>query len=160
MKMIQVIFYGLAIGLTILSFYKDRDKTKKALLKGWTSFESILPTVLCVMAAVGISLSLVNKDTIAKFIGPNTGIIGVFIAILIGSLTMMGGFIAFPLGAILIERGAGVAQVGAFVSSIMMIGLLTVPIEKKYWGKKVTYMRNILGIVVALSVAIALEIFW
>jgi uncharacterized membrane protein YraQ (UPF0718 family) len=158
--MVQGILYVLAIVLTILSLFKDKEKTKKSLLKGWTSFESILPTVLCVMTAVGISLSLVNEEMIAKFIGPSSGIVGVFLAILVGSITMMAGFIAFPLGAILIERGAGVPQVGAFVSAIMMIGLLTIPLEQKYWGKKVTYMRNILGIVVALMVAIALEIIW
>ncbi|MBD7911489.1 MULTISPECIES: permease [Clostridium] len=158
--MVQGILYVLAAVLTIISFIKDKEKTKKALIKGWKAFEGILPMVLCVMTAVGISLSFVNEDTIVNFIGPSSGIIGVLLSTLIGAVTMMAGFIAFPLGAILIDKGAGVPQVGAFVSAIMMIGLLTIPLEEKYWGKKATLMRNLFGVVVALMVAMALEILW
>lgn len=156
--MVQKILYILAILLTIASFYKDKDKTKEALKKGWTSFEAILPTVLCVMAVVGISLSVIDEKMIAKVIGPGSGVLGIIIAILIGSITMMAGFIAFPLGATLIARGAGVSQVGAFISALMLVGFLTIPLEKKYWGLKTTILRNVLGIVVSFMVAVALGV--
>lgn len=152
--MVQVILYVVAIALTIISFIKDKEKTFKALKKGWTSFENILPTVLCVMAVVGISLSLIDEDLIAKVIGPNTGVFGIIFSIAIGSITMMAGFIAFPLGATLMIRGAGPAQVAAFISSLMMVGFLTVPMEEKYWGRKVTLLRNALGIVVSMAVGL------
>lgn len=152
--MIQAFLYVLAITLTLVSFRKDKEKTKKALKKGWTSFENILPTVLSVMAVVGISLSILDEEFIVKVIGPNSGLIGIVIAIVIGSITMMAGFIAFPLGAVLMEQGAGIAQVAGFISALMMVGLITIPLEIKYWGKKVTIMRNVLGIVISFVVAI------
>ena len=154
----QKIFYVLAIILTIVSFCKDKEKTKIALKKGWKAFEAILPTVLCVMAVVGISLSLIDESVIANVIGPSSGVLGVIVSIFIGSITMMGGFIAFPLGATLISKGAGVSQVGAFISALMLVGILTIPIEKKYWGMKTTLLRNILGIIISFAVAIALEV--
>ena len=41
--MFTYILYALAIiGLTV-SFFKDRQKTKAALMKAWKSFENILP---------------------------------------------------------------------------------------------------------------------
>lgn len=154
--MIQACLYILAITVTLISFIKDKEKTKKALKKGWSAFENILPTVLSVMAVVGISLSLLDEELIAKVIGPNSGILGIILAIAIGSITMMAGFIAFPLGALLMERGAGVAQVAGFISALMMVGLLTIPLEIKYWGKKVTLMRNILGVIISFIVAIVI----
>lgn len=156
--MVQVILYVAAIVLTIISFVKDKKKTFKALKKGWTSFEAILPTVLCVMAVVGISLSVIDESLIAKVIGPGSGALGIIVSILIGSITMMAGFIAFPLGNTLMLRGAGVAQVGAFISALMLVGFLTIPLESKYWGMKTTILRNVLGIVVSFMVAIALEV--
>ena len=154
--MIQVFLYALAIVLTMVSFIKDKEKTKKALKKGWVAFENILPTVLSVMAVVGITLSLVNEEFIAEVIGPNSGVVGIVVAIAVGSITMMAGFVAFPLGAVLMDRGAGVAQIAGFISALMMVGLITIPLEIKYWGRKATLMRNILGIVISFIVAIVI----
>ena len=110
------------------------------------------------MAVVGISLSVIDEKLIARVIGPGSGVLGIIISILIGSITMMAGFIAFPLGATLIARGAGVSQVGAFISALMLVGFLTIPLEKKYWGLKTTILRNVLGIVVSFMVAVALGV--
>jgi len=158
--MIQIFIYTLAITLTIISFTKDKEKTKKSLKKGLTAFENILPTVLAVMAVVGITLSLVDEEFIAKVIGPKSGVIGIIVAIAIGSITMMAGFIAFPLGAVLLDTGAGVAQVAGFISALMMVGLITIPLEIKYWGRKATLMRNILGIIISFIVAIVIGLVY
>lgn len=154
--MIQVIIYILAILLTVISFVKDKGKTKIALKKGAKAFEGILPTVLSVMMVVGIILAIVDKELIAKLIGPSTGILGIFIAVFLGSITMMAGFIAFPLGATLMSNGAGVSQVTALISSLMLVGFLTFPLEKKYWGSKVTFLRNSLGIIISIIVALVM----
>jgi len=43
----------------------------------------------------------------------------------------------------------------AFTTTLMMVGILTFPIEKAYFGTKVTVVRNILSFFIALAVAIA-----
>ena len=159
-KLVEVVLYILAIILTIVSFYKNKEKTIEALKKGWKAFENILPTVLCVMAVVGISLSIIDEELIVKIMGPNSGILGILIAVAIGSITIMAGFIAFPLGATLIERGAGVGAVAAFISALMMVGFVIMPLEFKYWGKKITILRNLLGIVISIIVGIVMELIF
>ncbi|MGG7176424.1 permease [Clostridium paraputrificum] len=154
--MVQIILYFAAIVFTIISFLKDKEKTIRALKKGWTSFENILPTILAVMAVIGITLSIVDEKLIASLIGPGSGMVGVLLSIGIGSITMMGGFIAFPLGATLLLRGAGVSQVAAFISSLMMVGFLTIPLEEKYWGRKTTILRNVFGLVISFIVGIVM----
>ncbi len=148
------IFYGLAIVLLILSFVKDKKKTKMALKKAWKAFENILPEFLVVIILVGFLLAILNPETISKIIGAESGWFGVILASFIGSVTLIPGFVAFPTAAILLENGAGYMQITAFVSTLMMVGIVTLPVEIKYFGKKISIMRNILAFLFSFIVAI------
>jgi uncharacterized membrane protein YraQ (UPF0718 family) len=147
------IFYGLAIILLILSFVKDKKKTKAALKKAWKAFENILPEFLVVIFLVGFLLAILNPETISKIIGSESGWFGVILASIIGSVTLIPGFVAFPTAAILLENGAGYMQIAAFVSTLMMVGVITIPVEIKYFGIKISVLRNALAFVFSFSVA-------
>jgi uncharacterized membrane protein YraQ (UPF0718 family) len=67
------------------------------------------------------------------------------ITAVIGAITLIPGFIAFPLAASLLERGAGISQIAVFVSTLMMVGIVTAPLEIEYFGKKETLLRNALS---------------
>lgn len=148
------IFYGLAIVLLILSYIKDKKKTKMAIKKAWKAFENILPQFLVVIVLVGFLLAVFDPDTISKIIGAESGWIGVLLAGIIGSITLIPGFVAFPTAAILLENGAGYMQIATFVSTLMMVGIVTLPVEIKYFGKKISIMRNILAFFFSFIVAI------
>ena len=64
------------------------------------------------------------------------GGVGVVIAATVGSITLIPGFVAFPTAAMLLKNGAGYMQIGAFLSTLMMVGIVTMPVEIKYFGKK------------------------
>lgn len=148
------IFYLLTIALVLLSFFKDREKTKQSLEKAWKSFINILPQLLGIVSAVGIIISFLNPETIGKLIGDSSGWSGVIFAAIIGSVTLIPGFIAFPTAAMLLQNGAGYMQLGAFISSLMMVGLVTIPMEIEYFGKKVAIIRNTLAFCFSLVVAV------
>ena len=150
----SIIFYSLAIFFLVLSFYKDKKKTKMAIKKSWKAFENILPELLVVLLLVGLLLSVLNPQTISKLIGENSGFIGIIIAGLIGSISLIPGFVAFPTAAILLENGAGYTQIAAFVSTLMMVGIITFPIEIRYFGKKATILRNLFAFIFSFVVAI------
>lgn len=156
--MFTTITYILAIGLTILSLIKDKKKTKMALKKSWKSFENILPQFLAIVLLIGIMLSVMSPKTISALIGENSGVLGMIITGMIGSITLIPAFIAFPLVAALYENGAGIAQIAVFVSTLMMVGIATVPLEIKYFGKKATLSRNILALIFSFVVAIVMGV--
>jgi len=137
----------------IFSFYKDKKKTKMALKKAWKAFENILPEFLVVILFVGILLAIINPEMISKIIGSDSGWFGVILAALVGAVTLIPGFVAFPTAAMLLQGGAGYMQIGAFVSTLMMVGVVTMPVEIKYFGKKLTIYRNILAFVFSFIVA-------
>jgi uncharacterized membrane protein YraQ (UPF0718 family) len=152
------VFYGAAGLLLLLSLLKDRKKTKAALFKAWKAFENILPQFLAILFIAGILLAFLTPDTISRFIGRESGWWGVVGAALVGSVTLIPGFLAFPMAALLLQNGAGAMQIGAFVSTLMMVGVITLPVEIKYLGKKVALLRNLLAF--GFSFLVALVIGW
>jgi uncharacterized membrane protein YraQ (UPF0718 family) len=152
----NIVFYSVAGILVILSLLKDKIKTKKAILKAWKSFENILPQLLAVVTLVGIVLALLDPETIGRWMGSSSGWLGVAIASLLGAITLIPGFIAFPTAALLVVNGAGYMQVGAFISSLMMVGVITFPLEKKFFGIKVALIRNILAFLFSFFVALVI----
>ncbi|MBP8865751.1 MAG: permease [Acetobacterium sp.] len=151
-----IVFYGLAaIGL-VFSLLKSREKTKMALKKAWKAFENILPQFLGIILLIGVILSVLSPQQISQLIGEDSGWVGVIIATVIGSITLIPGFLAFPLAAALLENGGGYMQIGAFISSLMMVGIVTMPVEFLYFGKKATFLRNGMGLVFSILVALVI----
>ena len=146
--------YGVTTILLICSFFKNREKTLLALKKGLKSFMRILPQFLSVITLVGLMLAVLNPKTISGLIGNASGWWGVVLSALIGSITLIPGFLAFSTASTLIENGAGYMQIAAFVSSLMMVGIITYPVEVKYFGGKVTFLRNFFSLCFTFIVAL------
>lgn len=151
--MFSHILYGLSFTLLFMSLSKDIKKTKKALKKTLNVFLKLLPQLTAIFIFVGIILSIVDENTISLILGKESGFIGTTIAAVLGSLTLIPGFVAFPLASNLLKSGAGYIQMAAFISSLMMVGIVTLPLEIKYFGKKVAILRNILAFIFAFFVA-------
>ncbi len=124
-------FYTLALVLLIVSLIKSKKKTKIALRKAWKAFENILPQLLIILLIVGLMLAVLNSAVISKIIGRDSGIIGIVLAAVFGSITMIPPFVAFPTAAVLLDSGAGYVQIAVFVSTLMMVGVITLPLEVK-----------------------------
>ena len=147
------ILYGVTIALLVISFIKDKKKTKMSLKKAWKAFENILPELLVVILLVGVLLAALNPEVISNIIGANSGWLGVMFAAVVGAVTLIPGFVAFPTAAMLLQSGAGYMQIGAFISTLMMVGVVTMPVEIKYFGKRLTVLRNVLAFVFSFIVA-------
>lgn len=155
MDSIAYIIAGVALGI---SWFTSREKTIQALKKAWKSFENILPQFLSILLIIGVVLSLLNPSQISQLIGSESGWLGVLLASIIGSITLLPGFIAFPLSAALLKNGAGYMQIAAFISTLMMVGIITIPLEIKYFGKKAAYLRNGLAFLFSLFVALIMGV--
>lgn len=151
------VLYSIAIILLIVSFVKDKKETKQSLKKAWKSFENILPQMLGMIVSIGVIIGVLSPETISKIIGGSSGWYGVTIAAIVGSITLMPAFVAFPMAAILLHNGAGYMQLSAFVSTLTMVGLLTLPLEIKYFGKKFAAYRNILAFILSFVVAFVIR---
>ena len=151
--MTSYILYGLAIALFIISYIKDKSKTKIALKKAFKSFENIMPQFLAIIIIVGIVLSILDTDTISKLIGSESGFLGVFLSSAVGSIVLMPTFVAFSTADSLLKSGAGYAQVAALVSTLTLVGVMTFTLESQYIGKKAAFYRNFIAFLFSCIVA-------
>jgi uncharacterized membrane protein YraQ (UPF0718 family) len=153
-----LVLYVAVLVLFCISLVKDRSKTKKALVKGLKALENIMPPFITVIVLISIMLTVLNSQTISRFLGADTGAIGVVIAAALGAITLVPGFVAFPLAGELLRNGAGVMQIATFVSALMMVGIITLPMELSYFGKRTAILRNVFAL--SFSVGAAAFVTW
>lgn len=148
---------GLALLISVIA---DRNKTITAIKISYKKLVNILPAFLTMLILVSIVLFLIPDKVISNYLGNNNKFIGIILASFFGSVTLMPGFIAFPLCGILLKKGVGYMVLSAFTTTLMMVGILTYPIEKKYFGTKVTIIRNLISFFIALIVALSIGVFF
>ncbi|MBA7512801.1 hypothetical protein ES705_04809 [subsurface metagenome] len=146
--------------ILIISLIANREKTLKAVKIAITKFIKIFPAFLTMLIFVSFILFLFPDEVISNYLGHSSKSISVFLASLFGSITIMPGFIAFPLSGILLNKGVPYMVLSAFTTTLMMVGVLTYPIEKEYFGIKVAIIRNIISFFIALAVAVMTGIFF
>ncbi len=138
--------------LTLISFDFDRKKTLKGIKKGMMMFFKILPTLLSVIIMVSIVLYLVSDEVLIEYLGKNAGLEAYVSAALIGSISIIPGFIAYPLAGILLKTGVSFSVLSVFITTLKMVGILTIPIEARFFGLKIAIIRNVLSFVGAILV--------
>jgi uncharacterized membrane protein YraQ (UPF0718 family) len=107
---------------------------------------------------IGILLVVFDPATINRLIGASSGWLGVLIASVIGSITLIPGFIAFLTAALLLKGGAGLVQIAAFVSTLMTVGIVTLPAEIRTFNRRFALLRNGLAYVFSLLVALVMGV--
>lgn len=153
-----IIFISVSFLTSFVSFLLDKKKTILGFKKGFKMFKSIIVPFLNILILVSLLIYLIPPETITKYLGAGSGIIGFIIAAIFGSITLIPGFISYPIASNLLEQGASYATVTVFMTTLMMVGVATLPLEIKYFGKKVAIIRNLLNLVAAIIIGIIIGI--
>ena len=152
------IFIAVSIILSIISFLLDKDKTILGFKKGFKMFKNIVVPFLNILILVSLLLFIVPPQMIVKYLGAGSGAIGFAIAAVVGSITLIPGFISYPIASGLLKQGASYSTVAVFMTTLMMVGVITLPLEIKYFGKRVAILRNLLNLIVAIVIGILIGI--
>lgn len=98
--------FSAAAGVALLaSLIADAGKTGRALIIAGRRFLGLLPAFLIMLAAVSIVLAIVPQEMIVRYLGNDNRFPATLVDALVGAITFMPGFIAFPLAGILLEKG-------------------------------------------------------
>jgi len=149
-----IIYITVCVVLVVTSFIINRQKTLMGLKKGWNMFKNILVPFLNILIMVSIALYLIPPSIISRYLGPDSGPLGLGIAAVVGSITLIPGFISYPIAKGLIEQGASYTVVATFMTTLMMVGVVTLPLEIRYFGKRVAITRNLLNFVAAIIIGL------
>jgi len=132
----MIVLYIIVVSALAASFLINAQKTKQALKVATKKFLNILPQFLLMIIFVSISLFFIPETTVAKYLSGENILYSTLIASILGSVTIMPGFVVSPLGAILISKGVSYTVIAGFTTTLMSVGVLTYPVEKKFLGTK------------------------
>lgn len=140
------------------SFFKNKTKTKKALKMAFAMGRGMVLSIVSIIFAIGIILTLIPPEQIASYVSTQNILIATIASSLLGTITLIPAFIAFPLIGTLVDAGVGVVPSIAFLTTLTMVGIVTFPLEKKEFGIKFTVVRNVLSFVFAIIIALVMGV--
>ena len=150
------VLWGLAAAGLALSWSRDPGKTRQALAKARASAKTVFAPLVTVILLVALALTALPPSVLSRLVGEKSGLLGVLLASVAGSVTLIPGFAAFPMAKMLLDNGAGIIQVGVLVSTLMMVGVVTLPMERSVFGWKAALGRNALAYGHSFLVGLAL----
>lgn len=142
----------LTAGALLVSLASSPSKTWAGIKKGSAMFLRLLPLLLLMLAAVSFVLYLIPDEALIRYMGRGSGLKGWLIAALLGSVALIPGYIAFPLCRVLIKSGVAYATIAVFITTLMMVGIFTLPVEAKFFGWRTSLVRNGLSFLAAIVI--------
>jgi len=153
-----VVLLSVSIIAILFSFFKDKGKTKKSLMMAKNMFLGTVGSIFGILFLIGLLLALIPPEFIKDLLGNSSLFLSGFYGAVIGAITIIPAFIAFPLASSLFESGANLVGIAAFITTLTMVGIATLPIEIKHFGKKFAFIRNGFSFLLALIIAIGMVI--
>jgi uncharacterized membrane protein YraQ (UPF0718 family) len=154
--LVQTAIFINLVALACLAFALSRDRSKilKSLTISAKTFLRIFPMVVIIILVIGLLQAFIPNESIGRFIGQQGGFFGIIITALVGSILFIPSIISFPLAGSLLDSGASVSSIAAFVTTLTMVGIITLPLEIREMGRKMALLRNGLSFIIALAIAL------
>lgn len=144
----------LAAVLLAVSLAKDRANTARALRSALRVGAGLAPTMLGILVLVGLLFGFVSAATIGSVVGEGSGLRGVLTAGSLGAILQIPALVSFPLAGSLMDAGASVTVVAVFITTLTMVGFVTLPMEVRILGLRFTVLRNGLSLAAALLIGL------
>ena len=153
-----ILFWVIAVILFIVSFVKSKEKTIAAMKKSRGMMGSMIGEIIAIIFMIGLVLTFIPPETIKTVLGTSNIYFSTFISALVGSITLIPAFVAFPLVGSLVDVGASTVPAVAFLTTLTMVGIVTFPLEKKEFGTKFAVMRNLFSFGFAIIIALLMGV--
>jgi len=110
-------------------------------------FLDILPKVLAACLIASFVALLMPRDVVVKWVGAESGFLGLVIATLAGIIVPGGPITVFPIAAAFIAVGAGLGATVAFVTSWTLLGYSRALVwELPFFGADFVIWRSIVAL--------------
>lgn len=144
--------------LFIVSIMKNKDKSKEAMKKSRGMMKNMIGDIIGIIFMIGLILTFIPPETIERVLGSGNTFLSSLVAAVVGSITLIPAFVAFPLVGSFVDAGASIVPGVAFLTTLTMVGVVTFPLEKKEFGTKFAVTRNLLSFGAAISIAILMGV--
>jgi uncharacterized membrane protein YraQ (UPF0718 family) len=142
----------------IISIIKDKEKTINSMKRSKKMMGSMMGQIVGILFLIGLILTFVPPELIRDYLGGSNTILSAILAAVLGSVTLIPAFVAFPLVGSIVDMGASIMPAVAFLTTLTMVGLVTFNLEKKEFGVKFTIARNLLSFGMAIVISLLMGV--
>ncbi len=146
-------FAAVAISTAVVLSLVFRDKGSLTWRVSWQYLKEMIFVLPAVMIIMGLFAVWVDRRIVVKYLGQESGLPGLFLAVALGTLPTGPLYVAFPLAAMLLRKGARVANVLAFLCSWAALSIPAELMELRFMGWKFTVLRLGLTFILILPLA-------
>jgi uncharacterized membrane protein YraQ (UPF0718 family) len=114
---IDVLLWAFVAALALVAALRSRAMAWDGLRDGTVDFLRLIPRLVFGVIGAGFLAEVLPQDLIVSWFGPQSGLIGLTIATVVGAIVPGGPVVGFAIAATALKSGAGAPQVIAFVTA-------------------------------------------
>jgi uncharacterized membrane protein YraQ (UPF0718 family) len=151
----------LAGALVVIAYMRDPHLPLQGLRAGGKLFWDILPSLFLAFIAAGMISMVLPRELMTRWLGEESGLRGLVIATLAGSVTPGGPFVQFPIVAALLKSGAGIAPLMAYLTAWSLLGLNRILVyEIPMLGWKLALSRIAASLIFPIIIGLITRFLW
>ncbi|UCE97293.1 MAG: permease [Dehalococcoidia bacterium] len=159
--LIPTIIMGvIAIIFLIIAYQKGGGEHILGLKAAGNILIQILPLLIFAFIIAGTIQYIIPNDLISEWVGAESGLRGIFIGSAAGGLTPGGPIIAMPIAAGLLQSGASIGTMVAFMTGWSLWAFTRLPIEIGLMGWRFTAIRLVCTFIFPLLAGIIANFFF
>lgn len=144
LKRYKVFVALLIINIAIIFIYPDiGNKSVQISLKNTIEMLSVIPPIFILLGLLDV---WVKRETMIKYMGENSGLIGILIAFFLGSAAAGPLYAAFPVAGVLLKKGSKLSNVFIMIGAWSTTKIPLLLFEASSMGLKFTIIRLIADI--------------
>jgi uncharacterized membrane protein YraQ (UPF0718 family) len=148
--LIPTLIVALITGVLLALVHTKGGNSGAAVQEGLTTLGKMLPVLAFALVAASCLVYLVPADMVAKWVGKESGVRGIFVASAAGMIVPPGGpIVVYAIAAGLLKAGASLATMVAFVTAYNLLAVHRFPFELTMMGWKFVALRALSVILLA-----------
>lgn len=158
MDIFTILLWIITGGALVISLTKNKRRTLNAMKIARGMMGNMIGEIAAILFLIGLILTFIPPETIKSVLGQSDQFISTIVSAVVGSITLIPAFVAFPLVGSFVDIGAGIVPAVAFLTTLTMVGVVTFPLEKQEFGLKFAVTRNTLSFLFAVMIALAMGV--
>lgn len=152
--------YGFLAGVTMINLFAlifFPQMGRKSFAFTGDTFDNFLLTLTPVFICIGLLDVWVEKKTMFKIIGEESGIHGILVSFLLGVVTAVPLYALLPVAGMLLKKGGKISNVLIFICSCTSIRIPLLLFEVSSMGWKFTAVRFLANIFAVMTIAFLID---
>lgn len=150
-------FFIFMVVITLAIFFYNQSFGVKVYQLAFSGVMEMLRVLPPIFILIGLLDVWVKKETMIKYMGKDSGIIGILLAFFLGSVAAGPLYASFPVAGVFIKKGSKLSNAFIIVGAWATMKIPMLLFEIASMGPQFTTIRLILDIIVVLIIAYSME---